>query len=48
VADAHLARLLLRVFDQLREGLYGASLRTTSTLGVREAMPSGTRSRSAS
>ena len=28
--------------------LYGASLRTTSTLGVREAMPSGTKSRSAS
>src|SRR5687767_4220608 len=28
--------------------LYGASPRTTSTLGVREAMPSGTRSRAAS
>ena len=28
--------------------LYGALLRTTSMLGVREAMPSGTRSRSTS
>ena len=28
--------------------LYGASLRTTSMVGVREAVPSGTRSRSAS
>ena len=27
---------------------YGASLRTTSMLGVRETMPRGTRSRSAS
>jgi hypothetical protein len=28
--------------------LYGALLRTTSTVGVREAVPSGTRSRSES
>ena len=28
--------------------LYGASLRTTRMLGVRDAVPSGTRSRSAS
>jgi hypothetical protein len=48
MADAHPASILLRVVDQLGERPYGASLRTTSTLGVREEMPSGTRSRCAS
>ena len=48
MTDAHMTRIFFEYSMNSAKFLYGASLRTTRMVGVREAVLSGVRSRSAS